>query len=195
MAAGTRREHFSADADSLNTRYPRRNTEHTRIIGMSTRDGEPEFNRATSKHEYQTHEAAPRGVASELRTRSKQYIRDALNLLSHNDVADLLEHGAECPALTVDELRTVGQLIGFPGPAGSYEYPSFQVDTESHRVHPIAAHANRALRADRDPYGVASWWLTTTDLLDGRSPLDELTGGTLTVIAVDNILDFLRSGM
>lgn len=162
---------------------------------MSVRDGEPESNRATSNHDHQTHEAAPRGAASEPLTRSKQYIRDALNLLAYDDIAEILAHGAASPAPTVDELRTSGQLIGFPGPAGSYEYPSFQIDTEGHRVHPIAAHTNRALRADRDPYGVASWWLTTTDLLDGRSPLDELADGTLTVIAVDNILTSLRSGM
>ncbi|MDV6305357.1 hypothetical protein R3P93_22565 [Rhodococcus cerastii] len=163
---------------------------------MSTRDGEPDSNRAISNDEHQPHGAAPRGAASELLlTRSMQYIRDALNLLSHDDVAEILGHGAARLALTVDELRTAGRLIGFPSPAGAYEYPSFQIDTELHRVHPIAAQANRALRADRDPYGVASWWLTTTDLLDGRSPLDELTDGTLTAIAVDNILNLLRSGM
>lgn len=126
---------------------------------MSIRDGEPESNRAISNHEHQTHGAAPHRVASEpLLTRSMQYIRDALNLLSHDDVAEILGHGAASPARTVDELRTAGQPIGFPSHAGAYGYLSFQIDTESHRVHPIAAHTNRALRADRDPYGVASWW-------------------------------------
>ncbi|MDS1116341.1 hypothetical protein RD149_21590 [Gordonia westfalica] len=76
-----------------------------------------------------------------------------------------------------------------------YLYPAFQLDCHEHRIHPIAAYANCALHAADDPYGVASWWLTATELLDGNSPFNELISGALTDIAVDNILADQQSGM
>ncbi|ORL76867.1 hypothetical protein [Prescottella equi] len=162
---------------------------------MSTCDGESASDRATCNHEHQTHGAAPSSAASELLDSSKQFIREALNLLSPDEVTDIFGRGTPHPASLVDGLRADGQLIGFPYPGSTYQYPAFQIDMERHRVHPLVAHANRALRADRDPYGVASWWITPTDILDGRCPLDELIVGTLTIIAIDNVLDLMQSEM
>lgn len=56
-------------------------------------------------------------------------------------------------------------------------------------------YANRQLAVAADPYGAASWWLTGTEILDGRSPLEDLEAGELTEIAIDNVLDVARRGM
>lgn len=47
----------------------------------------------------------------------------------------------------------------------------------------------------RDPYDAASWWLTGTEIRDGRSPLEDLEAGELTEIAGDSVLDTVRRGM
>lgn len=137
----------------------------------------------------------PRESPTERLERAKLYIRTALDLVTMDAAAELLGINTLDPGPTVDGLRVAGELIGLPDRNDTHLYPAFQIDHNRHRVHPVVAHANRALRADIDPYGAASWWLTATDILDGTSPLDDVTAGTLTVIAVDNILDFQRSGM
>lgn len=127
--------------------------------------------------------------------RACQYIRDVLALATQDEATELIGVDAAASPPSLDRLRTTGQLIGFPDHDGEYRYPAFQLDPHQRQVHPVVAHANRALRADIDPYGAASWWLTPTDILDGNTPLDDLTHGTLTLIAVDSILVFQRSGM
>lgn len=56
-------------------------------------------------------------------------------------------------------------------------------------------YANRRLAVAQGLYGAASWWPTGTDILDGRSPLEDLEAGELTEIAGDNVPDTARRGM
>lgn len=163
---------------------------------MSTRrrDSDSDQPRGTRPtHELQG--SVPRESPTERLERAQLYIRTALNLVTADKAAELLSINTRDPGTTVDGLRVDGELIGLPDRDGTHLYPAFQLDHHRHRVHPVVAHANRALRANIDPYGAACWWLTATDILDGHFPLDDLTAGTLTVIAVDNILDFQRAGM
>ena len=162
-------------------------------MSASNRDSEP--TRSTPRRERQQRAETSPNTASELLDRSKQYIRDTLDLMSADEVETILGHDASHPATKVNELRVSGHLIGLPDRVGMYVYPAFQLDRHQHRIHPIVAYANCALHAADDPYGVVSWWLTATELLDGNSPLDELTAGTLTDIAVDNVLADQQSGM
>ncbi|MBY6382345.1 hypothetical protein HG717_00130 [Rhodococcus erythropolis] len=84
--------------------------------------------------------------------------------------------------------RQVGELLGLPvGSRPDYRYPEFQLDRDQHKVKDVVVYANKKIRALDDPYGAASWWLTKSDLLDGRSPLADLESGDLTEIAVDNL--------
>lgn len=92
--------------------------------------------------------------------------------------------------------RRAGDLIGLPvGTRPDYRYPAFQLDPQQHRIHPLVRHANQRLAVENDPYGAASWWLTPTDILDGRSPLEDLEADDLTEIAIDSILDTACRGM
>ncbi len=127
--------------------------------------------------------------------RARRYIRAALDLVTGDEAAELLDLDASASSPVLDDLRTTGQLIGFPTHNGAYLYPAFQFDTQRHKIYDVVRHANRRLYVNKDPYGAASWWLTPTEILDGNSPLDDLTYGILTRAAVDNIVAAQRSGM
>lgn len=162
---------------------------------MPTRRRESDSDRLDGHPTNEPSWAVPHESRAEKLERIYQDIRTALDLVTAVEVAELLGVDTPRQGATVDGLRSDGGLIGLPDRDGNILYPAFQIDRYRHRVHPVVAHANRALHAGIDPYGVASWWLTPTDILDGNSPLDELGFGSLTVIAVDNILDFQRAGM
>ncbi|GAA3133580.1 hypothetical protein [Rhodococcus baikonurensis] len=133
---------------------------------------------------------------AELLELAKQGIRDRLEFLTRDEVEVMLGgFNALCSNSAVDELHSDWNLIGLLDRDGTYLYPAFQLDADRHQVHPVVTHANRALHAATDPYGAASWWLTTTAVLSGCSPLDKLADGTLNVIAVNNILAFQRQGV
>jgi len=51
-------------------------------------------------------------------------------------------------------------------------FPAFQFDLSKRRLHPEVEAANRALGAERDPWGVASWWISPNQRLDGDRPMD-----------------------
>ena len=96
----------------------------------------------------------------------------------------------------VKKLRDEGVLLGLPlGRRPDYHYPAFQFDTVHHRVWPIVAYANSKLGAAEDPWGVTSWWRTPSDILDGRTPLQDLEDGDLTEVAVDNMISVAEQGM
>jgi hypothetical protein len=121
---------------------------------------------------------------------------DSLDVLDSKDVARILAPTSEATRSVAQKRRKAGELIGLPiGTRPNYKYPAFQFDEERHKIHDVVRHANLRLHVERDPYGAASWWLTSTDLLDGNSPLEDLEAGQLTEIAVDNVLDYSRRGM
>lgn len=127
---------------------------------------------------------------------ARRSILDSLDVLDSKDVARILAPTSEATRSVAQKRRKAGELIGLPiGTRPNYKYPAFQLDEERHKIHDVVRHANLRLHVERDPYGAASWWLTSTDLLDGNSPLEDLEAGQLTEIAVDNVLDYSRRGM
>ncbi|MFB9782844.1 hypothetical protein [Rhodococcus baikonurensis] len=127
---------------------------------------------------------------------ARESILDALDVVDSKGVARILAPTSEAPRSVAQKRRKAGELIGLPiGARPNYRYPVFQFDTERHKIHDVVRHANLRLHVENDPYGAASWWMTTTELLDGNSPLEDLEAGQLTEIAVDNVLDYARRGM
>ncbi len=63
-------------------------------------------------------------------------------------------------------------LVGFLRD-GAYQYLAFQFDAERHQVFPEAIEINERLEAASDPWGVASWWISTNDRI-GAKPADLL---------------------
>lgn len=63
-------------------------------------------------------------------------------------------------------------LVGFLRD-GAYHYLAFQFDEERHQVFPEAIEINERLEAASDPWGVASWWISTNDRIGAR-PADLL---------------------
>lgn len=120
----------------------------------------------------------------------------ALATLGSTEVAEILAPTGEPIRSVAQKRRKNGELIGLPvGKRPNYHYPAFQFDRERHKIHDVVIHTNRRLAVDRDPYGAASWWMTPTDLLDGKTPLEDLEAGDFTEVAADNIIDMARRGM
>lgn len=121
-------------------------------------------------------------------SRGERSVFDRLTTLTSSEVGKILSpRSAENRAVT-QKRRQAGELLGLPvGSRPDYRYPEFQLDRDHHKVKDVVIYANKKIRALDDPYGAASWWLTTSDLLDGRSPLEDLEAGDLTEIAVDNL--------
>lgn len=68
-------------------------------------------------------------------------------------------------------LRKRSWLLGVPRDR-SYLYPAFQIDVARRRLYPEVRQVNETLGAAADPWGVASWWLSTNDRLGGARPAD-----------------------
>lgn len=135
-------------------------------------------------------------MSTPARWNSKESILDSFELHDSMDVAGILEPTSARTRSVAQKRRNAGDLIGLPtGTRPDYKYPAFQLDRAQHRIHPLVRYANGRLDVENDPYGAASWWLTPTDILDGRSPLEDFQSGDLTEIAIDNILDTARRGM
>jgi hypothetical protein len=60
--------------------------------------------------------------------------------------------------------------LGLPKGRG-YVYPHFQFDPMTLDVRVEVREVNELLRAGSDPWGVASWWISTNDRLNAR-PID-----------------------
>ncbi len=58
-------------------------------------------------------------------------------------------------------------LVGLPS-GGGYLYPAFQFDAERRDVFPEVRAVNERLDAAGDPWGVASWWISTHARLGAR---------------------------
>ncbi|MGW4337525.1 hypothetical protein ACWEK5_32650 [Rhodococcus koreensis] len=130
------------------------------------------------------------------RATARMSVLDALEVIDSKEVAAILAPTSEPIRSVAQKRRKAGELIGLPiGARPDYRYPLFQFDRARHQIHDLVKYANRRLAAAEDPYGAASWWLTATEILDGRSPLEDLEAGELTEIAIDNVLDVARRGM
>ncbi|MDH6291071.1 hypothetical protein [Rhodococcus opacus] len=132
------------------------------------------------------------GAAAERR----QSLLEQVGTLKAGEAGRVLAPRAGESRTLVKKLRDEGVLLGLPlGRRPDYHYPAFQFDTVHHRVWPIVAYANRQLGAAEDPWGVTSWWRAPSDVLDGRTPLQDLEDGDLTEIAVDNMISVAEQGM
>ncbi|WP_179377538.1 hypothetical protein [Rhodococcus sp. ACS1] len=60
---------------------------------------------------------------------------------------------------------------------------------------PLTTRSSRAEDWVSRAKGVTSWWRTPSDILDGRTPLQELEDGDLTEVAVDNSDQRGQTGM
>lgn len=128
--------------------------------------------------------------------RRKGSILRVLDTLKAGEVGRIIAPGTKEPRSTVARLRAASKVLGLPlGQRPDYHYPAFQFDEDSHEVTPIVAYANMRLGAASDPWGVASWWITPSELFDGWSPLDLLRQNKLTQIAVDNVAADDAEGM
>ena len=69
----------------------------------------------------------------------------------------------------VNSLRRRSLLLGLPRDGGSrYLYPAFQIDAERLTLHPEVREVNQLLEAASDPWGVASWWISSNARLGGN---------------------------
>jgi hypothetical protein len=73
-----------------------------------------------------------------------------------------------------NKLRKSGELLGIPHKRNQYVYPVFQFEVQKSRLRPIVSEVNKLLDALDDPWGLASWWITPSERLDGKSPKDML---------------------
>lgn len=130
------------------------------------------------------------------RALGRESILGSFEILDSMEVSGILAPTSTPTRSVAQKRRKVGELIGLPvGSRPDYRYPAFQFNRAQHRIDPLVKHANLRLDVENDPYGAGSWWLTPTDILDGRSPLDDFVAGDLTEIAIDNVLDAARLGM
>ena len=67
----------------------------------------------------------------------------------------------------VRQYRGRSWLLGLPSGRG-YLYPAFQFDPQRRNVFGEVRAVNERLEAERDPWGVASWWISTNGRLGGR---------------------------
>lgn len=133
----------------------------------------------TTEAEVERLAGEPRGV----RTETDRLLRDQrIKAEAHAVVLDqdFLDSSAVGVALgasginkreAASDLRRSGALVGVPV-RNKYLYPSFQVDAERARVHPVVSQVNRLLGAHHDPWGVASWWISGHPRLGGARPRD-----------------------
>ena len=61
--------------------------------------------------------------------------------------------------------------------------PRFQLDADKHRVRATVAQANRALMAERDPWGALAWWLSESPRWGHRRPIDRPDDEQLVTLA------------
>ncbi|RZI91362.1 MAG: hypothetical protein EOO67_10355, partial [Microbacterium sp.] len=114
-----------------------------------------------------THDTGPRASA-------RRSVLDALEVIDSKEVATILAPTSEPIRSVAQKRRKAGELIGLPiGARPDYRYPLFQFDRNRHQIYDLVKYANRRLAVAEDPYGAASWWLTATEILDGRSPLED----------------------
>lgn len=67
----------------------------------------------------------------------------------------------------VRQYRQRSWLLGLPSGRG-YLYPAFQFDPQRRNLFREVREVNERLEAKRDPWGVASWWVSTHARLGGR---------------------------
>ncbi len=75
----------------------------------------------------------------------------------------------------VNALRKASVLLGIPR-GNKYLYPTFQFDPTKQEIFEEVRQVNQILGSADDPWGVASWWLSSNGRL-GTRPLDAINTG------------------
>lgn len=123
------------------------------------------------------HELAggPRSVVTAAELEEELRVRIASEAIADIWQERVLEPGEVALALgakksnreKVSALRKRSWLLGLPR-GHAYLYPAFQIDVSRREVYPEVREINEVLDAVEDPWGVASWWISTNDRLGGR---------------------------
>ena len=90
-------------------------------------------------------------------------------VLTAAEVSTLLGSHSANPRQFANTKRKQGEILGVPV-ANYYAYPAFQFDRARRRVFPEIAPVNELLRAEADPFGVFSWWVSPNTRIDARAP-------------------------
>lgn len=102
-------------------------------------------------------------------------------------------------------LRSKHKIIGLKL-SSTLEYPSFQIDEDSHTVYPLVEKANQAIFKylqtttdsshedwlDNTSWEVAQWWMTPAVEAGGRTPFQLHEDGLLTESLLDEMIDRLN---
>jgi hypothetical protein len=98
-------------------------------------------------------------------------------MLSAEQVAAALRSRSVNRRGRASALRKDSKIVGLEV-SGRTLYPAFQFDRARARVYPVVVEGNQVLDAANDPWGAASWWLSSSSwLADGRSPADLVVAG------------------
>jgi len=118
------------------------------------------------------HRRLPSLRGTTIRQRSRQRILDA-ETLSSSEVSEVLGSESQNPRQYAMELRKRGELLGVKV-KNHFLYPAFQFDMPRRCVYDVVKKVGRILGADRDPWGVLSWWLSPNARIPGSRAPKEL---------------------
>jgi hypothetical protein len=121
-------------------------------------------------------EAALRGLV-----RARIFEQD---MLTASAVAEIVGSRSTNPRQYANKARLRSEIVGVPW-RNQYLFPRFQFDEEHGCVRPDAGEVNRVLCAVDDPWGVASWWVSSNGRLGGRTPADVLVEAPDTAALVE----------
>lgn len=112
-------------------------------------------------------------LSKHIRTQAHRAVL-AQPMLDSNAVSRALGRSGNNAREAASKLRLAGKLLGVQDNTNAYLFPEWQIDQEGRRVFPVAAEINLLLDALNDPWGIASWWISPTDRLNGDAPKDLL---------------------
>jgi hypothetical protein len=110
--------------------------------------------------------------ATAIRQKSRQRVLEE-EALSSSEVSTLLGSESTNARQYAMELRKRGELLGVKV-RSRHLYPAFQFDVAHRRVYEVVKEVSRILGADRDPWGVLSWWVSPNARIAGRRAPKEL---------------------
>lgn len=112
-------------------------------------------------------------LSKHIRTQAHRAVL-AQPMLDSSAVSKALGRSGNNAREAASKLRLAGKLLGVQDTTNAYLFPAWQIDQAGRRVFPVAAEINLLLDALDDPWGVASWWISPTDRLNGDAPKDLL---------------------
>ncbi|MCK5798616.1 MAG: hypothetical protein KAI47_15595 [Deltaproteobacteria bacterium] len=96
-----------------------------------------------------------------------------LKMVDAENASKLLGSVSVNPRQYANKRRLEGALLGVPH-KNSFLYPAFQFDIPKRALFAVVEQVNKLLQANRDPWGVASWWTTPSERLRGQCPYELL---------------------